>query len=222
MNSFFNGLILVLCLIALPFAMAVGLNEDLSFFGMKIPGEEFAYKDWFFLLVAALIFFLAVMKASRKWSALDVVKQKSRFLFSAELSAKRKNSVILFGGMEWLFLLLVGSFFLVIAKETLFVALVLTLMLIEHILHLSYGFIGNKFGIGMTSKAIVAADRSYVVIYFQGLKKVTKQQNNLLFDYGNNLVLELDLDWMEPQQQELFIVELKKIANPKRVFYDGV
>ena len=222
MNSFFNGLILVICFITLPFALAVGLNEDFTFFGMNIPGEEFAYKDWFFILIAAVVFLLGATKASRKWSALAVVKQKSRFLFAANISAKRKNSIVLFGGLEWLFILLVGTFFLIITRETWVIALVLFIMLFEHILHLSYGLISNKFGVGMTSKAIVAADRSYVVIYFHGLKKVIKQQNNLLFDYGNNLVLELDLDRMEPEQQALFIIELKKIANPKRVFYDGV
>ncbi|MCC5923665.1 MAG: hypothetical protein JJT77_07750 [Crocinitomicaceae bacterium] len=222
MNSFFNGLILILCFISLPFALAVGLNEDFTFFGMNIPGEEFAFKDWFFVLVAILVFLLAATKASRKWSALAVVKQRSRFLFSSNLSNKRKNTIILFGGLEWLFILLVAAFFLVIAKESWVIATVLLIMLIEHVLHLSYGLVGHKFGIGMTSKAIVTADRSYVVIYFQGLKKVIKQQNNLLFDYGNNLVLELDLDIMEPKEQEAFIIELKKIANPKKVYYDGI
>lgn len=222
MNSFFNGLILVLCFISLPFALAVGLNEDFTFFGLNIPGEEFAFKDWFFSLIAMLVLLLAAVKASRKWSALTVVKQRNRFLFSTNLSVKRKNSVVLFAGLEWLFILLVGAFFLFISKETLIIAFVLFLMLLEHIFHLSYGFIGNKFGVGMTSKAIIAADRSFVVIYFQGLKKIIKQQNNLLFDYGNNLVLELDLDLMEPSQQKAFVVELKKIASPKSVFYDGI
>lgn len=221
MNKFFNSWILFLCIITFPFALAVGMNEDYYFFGLRIPGEEFQYAEIFFSVVSGLVLVLGGLKATRKWMGLNLVRQRDKMSFSTFISDSRMKRLLLYTGIEVFFFMALGLFYSLFVKETQLLGIVLLLLSFEHFLHLSIGLSKRYYRLGITSKAIVQADREVNVVYFKGLKQITKQQQTLFFEYTNDLVLEIPLDAIPELKQMRFIRMLQRKVNPNKVFFSG-
>ena len=75
------------------------------------------------------------------------------------------------------------------------------------------------YRIGLTKKALVAVDRESRVIFFSGLRKVSKHQQTLYFEYSNELVLHMPMNMIP--DEEVFMKELRQVVNPNKVFFEG-
>lgn len=221
MNRFFNIWIFIIAVLSIPTALAVGLNEDFQVFGFKIPGIEFEYKELFFGIGAGLIFLLGVLKASKKWMGLRIVKQKERFQFSTEVSRSRMSRVLLYNTIELLFLLIFGAFFYSMSLFSAYLGLTFFILLLEHFLNTFLGIYRKMYRVGMTKKALIRVDREVNVIYFKGLQKITKHQQSLYFEYSNDLVLHIPLDVIPEEKTTAFYKALRTQVDPDKVFYSG-
>lgn len=221
MNKFFNSWIFILGVIAFPFAIAVGWNEDFQFFGFTIPGEEFEYGEYIFISVALLLALLAGFKSYRKWMGIFIIKQTSKFLFTTPISEERKSRVGMYNYLEIIFLLLFSFFYLNFITTVTWLAVVYVLITLEHIINTVVGFHLNNYGLGITNKAIVRADREIDAIYFKGLSRITQQQDQLLFEYSTGLVLEIPLSVIPQDRKADFFKLLQEKAPKEKVFYSG-
>ncbi|MEX1191712.1 MAG: hypothetical protein WED10_11480 [Brumimicrobium sp.] len=221
MNKFFNIWILIFTVLTFPFALAVGLNVDFSILGLKIPGEEFEFKEILFGTSAAIIFLLGALKSSKRWSGIRVVKQKSRFLFSTEISKQRKNRVLLYNTIEIVFAILFAFIFWYFTESAIYISIVFIIIMLDYIANSIAGIGQKKYRVGMTRKAIVAVDREVKVIYFQGLKRITKHQQTLYFEYINDLVLHFPTNLIPESEQENFLKTLMENVSPDKVYYTG-
>lgn len=221
MNRFFNIWLFIFCVIGIPFAIAIGLNEDFKFFGIEIQGEEYPYKNITFGIIAAAIFLLGILKASKKWLGLYTIKQKNRFQFHTPLSKERKKRVLLYGVIELVFFLIFAFTYFFFTLESIFISIVLFLIAIEHLLNLIIGIGQNNFGVGLSKKAIIRVDREIDVLYFKGLQKITKHQQTLYFDYVNDLVLHIPLNTIPDTEKAKFFELLEKVNSKDKVYYEG-
>jgi hypothetical protein len=80
----------------------------------------------------------------------------------------------------------------------------------------------NKYRVGLSSKAILVADREIILIYFVGLRKVAIQQQTVYFDYINNLQLTFPLDCIEEQNKHDFFEALHTVIDKDRVFFSNI
>ena len=71
---------------------------------------------------------------------------------------------------------------------------------------------------GITSKAVVAADRDVSVLYFSGLRKVSIHQQSIYFDYIKGLQLSFPIDCMEKDQHDVFFNVLEEQVDTEKVF----
>lgn len=220
MNKFYNQWIFLVTVLTIPIALAVGLNQDFHLFGIRIPGEEFAYKDLFFGIAAGLIFLLGALKASKKWMGLFIVRQKERFQFSTPISTERKKRVLLYNSIEMLFIAVFASFFF-LTEATWIVAGVFVILFIETLSNTFIGINKKAYRVGMTKKVVLRADREVTLVYFKGLEKITKHQQTLYFEYVNDLVLHMPLDVIPDEHKDNFYKSLRQLASPEKVFYSG-
>jgi hypothetical protein len=204
-----------------PFVFAVGWNIDFSFFGLNVPGEEFEYADLFFSIGAGIVFALGVLRASKKWAGINITRQKSRFLFFSKVSKTRLKRVVLYNVLEMSFYLIFAFFFIIVMNTAIFLGLVFVLLFLENLINTLYGILRQTYSIGITSKAIIFVDRDVKAIYFKGLKKVSKHQQTIYFEYVNDLVLHIPSNTIPKGKEEAFLLTLQRVADPNKVFYSG-
>lgn len=221
MNRIYNIWILIVTVLTFPFAIAIGNNLDFSFFGLSIPGEEFKYKELVFTISAGLIFLLGVLRSSKKWLGMRVVKQVHRFKFSTPISDKRKNRVLLYNIIEILFYVIFAGGLLYFSTSAIYVILVFAILALDSIINTFLGIKGKKYRVGLTKNAIVMADRETKAIYFKGLKKISKHQQTLYFEYVNGLVLHFPNDLLPEDQWTNFVSTLQQQVSPENVYYTG-
>ncbi|MDG0973662.1 MAG: hypothetical protein P8O07_05835 [Crocinitomicaceae bacterium] len=219
MNRLANSWLLLIAIIIFPFAFAIGYNIDYSLFGLQIQGEEFEHKELIFGIAAGAVFLFGALKATRRWMGLRIVAQKNKFIYSDIISADRKRRISLYGILEIIFLLLFAGYYATLSAYTVYVGLVYLIIASEHIVHLSLGLGKNLYRIGLTKKALVAVDRESRVIFFSGLRKVSKHQQTLYFEYSNELVMHIPINMIP--DQETFMKELRQVVNPDKVFFEG-
>lgn len=221
MNRFFNIWFVVIVLLNLPVALAVGLNQDFHVLGYRIPGEEFEYKHIYFGVSAGLVFLLGALKASKKWVGLHIVRQLQRFQFSTQISVARLKRVLLYNTIEIIFLSLFGALFYSLATDAQYLGLVFFILALEHFVNTLLGVNGKMYRVGMTKKAIIRVDREVTLIYFNGLQKISQHQSTLYFEYTNDLVLHMPLDVIPEAEKAHFYSVLKSHVDPNKVFYSG-
>lgn len=221
MNKFFNIWTLIFTVLIIPFVFAVGWNIDFSIFGLNVPGEEFKYADLFFSIAAGIVFTLGVLRASKKWAGINITRQKSRFLFYTNISDSRLNRVVLYNVLEMSFFLIFAFFFLVVMQTAVYIGLVFILLFLENLINTIFGVYKQTYAIGITSKAIIFVDRDVKAIYFKGLKKVSKHQQTIYFEYVNDLVLHIPTNIIPEEKEGQFLRTLQSVVDPNKVFYTG-
>lgn len=221
MNKFFNIWTLIFTVLTIPFVFAVGWNIDFSIFGLNVPGEEFKYADLFFSIAAGIVFALGVLRASKKWAGINITRQKNRFIFYTNISESRMKRVVLYNVLEMSFFLIFAFFFLVIMQTAIYLGLVFILLFLENLINTIFGVFKQTYSIGITSKAIIFVDRDVKAIYFKGLKKVSKHQQTIYFEYVNDLVLHIPTNIIPVEREDEFLKTLQGVVDPNKVFYTG-
>jgi len=88
----------------------------------------------------------------------------------------------------------------------------------DNVIFTLVGLSGGKYRAGITSKAVILADRDVQLVYFSGLRKVTIHQDSIYFDYIKGLQLSIPLDSIEQGQRDTFFETLEKQIDRDKVF----
>jgi hypothetical protein len=221
MNKFFNIWTLIFTIITIPFTLAVGWNNDFSILGWNVPGVEFQYADLLFGIAAGVVFVLGVLRASKKWAGINITRQKNRFIFFSNISKSRLNRVVLYNIIEMFFYLIFAFFFIIVMQTAIYLGLVFVLLFLENIINTLFGVFKQTYSIGITSKAIIFVDRDVKALYFKGLKRVSKHQQTIYFEYVNDMVLHIPTNVIPDDAEQEFLKTLQGIVDPSKVYYTG-
>jgi hypothetical protein len=91
---------------------------------------------------------------------------------------------------------------------------------IDNLLFLIIGL--PRFGVGLSKKAIIVADREVIVLYFSGLRKVSLSQQTLFFDYIQSLQLTFPVDCIPEEDRIEFLHNLEAVTDKDRVFIQNL
>ena len=218
MNKFINILLLLIIFPVLAYTIFIGFDLPIEF--LKTSGANTPYKTEIFSTFALIILIISTNRSVKRWLGLKMVNQIKKFQWNVEMNKERYNQVILYLILESFIHLFLGLSFYKIANEALPLTIVLLLFSLDHLVLAILGKNKHLFRIGLTSKAILTADREVKAIYFTGLRTVSFQQKSLFFDYSNNLQLTLSSDSIPKNERMNFKLALEKNINRDRVFFD--
>jgi hypothetical protein len=218
MNRLTNSFLLVLFFPALALAIFVGFDFPLEF--IRTSGANLPYKDYMFGGLALLMAILAANRSIRRWVALFTIRQTDRFVFHAKVSNERRKRVIVYTLLEAGILTAVGIALYVLSKDAILCSVVFLASAIDNLLFLIIGL--PRFGVGLSKKAIIVADREVIVLYFSGLRKVSLSQETLFFDYIQSLQLTFPVDCIPEEDRNEFLHNLEAVTDKDRVFIQNL
>lgn len=216
MNSFINILLLVVTIPTLFFSVFVGFDLPVEI--LHTTAGQLPYKFIVFLSLGMLLLIISVRRSIRRWMGIRMVNQTTRFKWTGQISKKRKQRVIVYTILESLIMFLIGIGYISLTKEAWFPASVMMFFGFESIIFLLVNS-KNRFRVGLSSKAILTADREVILLYLEGLRKVSISQQSVYFDYIEELQLSFPTDCIEDSEKNVFFEQLKKSVNRDKVLF---
>lgn len=216
MNKFINALLLFLLFPTMLFTIAVGFDMPIEF--LRTSGQQLPYRFEIFLVLGLFIFIILLRRTVRRWMGMRLVNQLEKFKWNQRMSQDRIKRVIVYTIMEAIVLFFVGSTLYRITNEAIFPALAFCFATVDNFIFLAYGVSLKKFRIGVTSKAIIAADREVSLVYFYGLRKISIHQQSLFFDYIKGLQLSFPVDCVPVEEKDAFFEAVEAQVDTDKVF----
>jgi hypothetical protein len=216
MNSFINILLLIITIPTLFFSVFVGFDLPVEI--LHTTAAQLPYKFLIFLSLGMLLLIISVRRSIRRWMGIRMVNQTTRFKWTGQISKKRKQRVIVYTILESVIMFSLSVGYVALSKEAWFPASVMMFFGIEGILFLLVNA-KSRFRVGLSSKAILTADREVILLYLEGLRKVSISQQSLYFDYIEELQLSFPTDCIEDAERNEFFEQLKKSVNRDKVLF---
>lgn len=217
MNKFINILLL---LITFPMMLlAIFIGDDLPIEFMKTSGAQLPYRFEIFLAFGIIYYVIIVRRSVKRWAGVHMVSQVDRFTWNEPMGEERKKQVYLYQTLEALLMLFGGFAIYALCKEAWVPATALGFGAIDNMVFLFAGKIKNSYRIGLTSKALVVADRDIKVLYLSGLRKVTIQQQTVFFDYIEDLQMTFPLTCIQDKDKTAFKNKLEAQLDRDKVFF---
>jgi hypothetical protein len=198
------------------FTIAVGFDMPIEF--LRTSGQQLPYRFEIFLALGLFIFIILLRRTVRRWMGMRLVNQLEKFKWNQRMSQDRIKRVIVYTIMEAIVLFFVGSTLYRITNEAIFPALAFCFATVDNFIFLAYGVSLKKFRIGVTSKAIIAADREVSLVYFYGLRKISIHQQSLFFDYIKGLQLSFPVDCVPVAEKDAFFEAVEAQVDTNKVF----
>ena len=195
----------------------VGFDLPLEF--LKTSGAQLPYRFEAFLVLGIVFFVVIIRRSVQRWTGIKMVAQKTKYKWNVPMGKERKKYVYLYQYLEAFTMLIVGVGFYIISKEAIVPALALVFGFLDNVLFAILGQSKNIYRVGLTTKAVVVADRDVKVLYLSGLRQVSVHQQSIYFDYIKDLQLHFPLNCIPEADQSNFVQELKAIVNEDKVFF---
>ncbi len=215
MNSFINLLLLVISLPTLLLSVFVGFDLPIDF--LHTTGKRLPFRTEIYLVLGLLLLIIGLRRSIRRWMGVNMVKQQTKFIWNQPISTERKKRVFVYNSLEALVFLSLMLAHLFLTQVAFFVVTAYLILALDAILFLLIN--GKEFRVGLSSKAILVADREIVLIYLNGLRKVSVSQQTIYFDYIEELQLSFPLDCIEPGQKTEFFEALEGQIDRDRVLF---
>lgn len=216
MNSFINLLLLAITIPTLFFSVFVGFDLPVEF--LRTTAAQLPYRFEIFLGLGLILFVISMRRSLRRWMGIRMVNQVSKFRWTGQISKTRKQRVIVYTVLESAIMLAVGIGYISLTKEAWIPAFVMILFAADGLVFLLINA-KNKFRVGLSSKAILTADREVILLYLEGLRKVSIGQQSIYFDYIQELQLSFPTDCIQEAELNDFFDQLKESVNRDKVLF---
>jgi len=217
MNKFINILLLLISFPTMVIAIFVGYDLPIEF--LKTSGATLPFKFELFLTLGIIYYIIIVRRSVRRWMGVKMVGQTEKFKWNVSMGKERKKQVYLYQWLEALLMGCAGVSLYNICPDALIPASAFWYGTVDNMLFLLLGKVKNIYRIGLTSKAVVVADRDVKVLYLSGLRKVTIHQQTVFFDYIKDLQLTFPLTCIPKEDQRNFKDSLEALLDRDKVFF---
>ncbi|MFM8595664.1 MAG: hypothetical protein ACKOBN_01065 [Flavobacteriales bacterium] len=215
MNSFINLLLLLVSLPTLLVSVFIGFDLPVEF--LKSTAAELPYIKELYFTLGLLILIIGLRRTVRRWMGVSMVKQQEKFVWNQQISAERSKRVFVYNGLEALVFLSLIVAHLFLTSSAYFIVIVYFILLADSILFVLMN--QKNFRVGLSSKAILVADREIILIYLHGLRKVSVSQQTIYFDYIEDLQLTFPLDCIQEDQKTAFFGALEAQIDRDHVLF---
>jgi len=214
MNRFINAVLLFITLFTAFIAIYVGF--DLPFGILKTTGSEIPYVDEVLMGLGLLLFIIVLRRTYRRWMAIRIVNRLPRFKWNQPVSKERRVRVIIYNVLELSVYLFAAGVLYWLTDRAWAPAAALLFAVIDNLI---LTFHSAKYRAGVTSKAVIVADREVVVLYFTGLRKVSVHQQTIYFDYIKDLQLSFPTNCIAKESREEFFEMLENQVDRDKVYF---
>jgi len=218
MNKFINVLLLFVLFPTILITIFVGFDLPISF--LKTTGQFLPYKFEIFLGIGIFILVILLRRSVRRWMGMLIVSKQKRFKWNAPVSKSRKNRVVTYLALEAFIMLFIGVALYEVSNDAFAPAAAFLFSAFDNIVFAIVGSLKKGFRIGLSTKALMVADREVVLLYFKGLRKVSIHQQSVYFDYVKGLQLSFPIDCIQEENKEAFFSILEKQMDPKKVYFE--
>lgn len=217
MNKFINMLLLFIGFPTMLFTIIVGFDLPLSF--INTSGAQLESRFYIFLTLGLMLLVINLRRSVRRWMGMRLVNQVDKFKWNSLMSTDRVKRVNVYTILEAAIMLAFGIGLYRVTPEAWLPMTAMVFGAIDNVVFSIYGSSGKKFRYGLTSKALILADRDVIIIYFNGLRKVSQQQQSIYFDFIKDLQLSFPIDCIKKDEQEQFFHILKETLDPEKVYF---
>lgn len=216
MNRSINILLGVFLLPTMLVTIYVGLDLPIGF--LKVSGAHLPYKQEIFLGLGLMLAILIVRRSIRRWMGMRIVGKADRFKWNQPVSDRRKSRVQTYLWLEAFVMFVVAAALYVTSHEAIAPTIAFLIGAVDNVI---FSIVGakNRFRVGLSSKALIVADREVTLLYFSGLRKVSKHQQTIYFDYIKELQLSFPEDCIQDEHKAEFYQKLEEQMDPERVFF---
>lgn len=197
------------------FSVFVGFDLPIDF--LNTTGERLYYSNEIYLGLGLVILIIGLRRSIRRWMGVSMVKQVTKFVWNEPISKERQVRVFVYNSLEGAVFLSLAFAHWFLTSAAVFVLLVYLLLAIDSFLFVIIN--KSKFRVGLSSKAILVADREVLLIYLNGLRKVSVSQQTIYFDYTENLQLSFPTDCIEASEKTAFFAALEGQIDRNRVLF---
>lgn len=210
---------MLLGLLLLPtMALTIFVGFDLPIEIFKISGNNLPYKEYIFLGLGMLIVIVIIRRSIRRWMGMSIVNKVKKFKWNAEVSKERKSRVRVYLLLEALVMTFIGIALYEVCETALAPGIAFLIGAVDSVIFAIAGSNG-RYRVGISSKAVIVADREVILLYFTGLRKISAHQQTTYFDYIKGLQLSFPTDCIQEEQREEFLKVLEEQIDPNRVFF---
>ena len=181
MNKFINILLLLISFPTLVIAIFVGYDLPIEF--LKTSGASLPFKFQIFLSLGIIYYIIIVRRSVRRWMGVAMVSKTAKFKWNVSMGEDRRKQVFLYQWLEALIMCSGGISLYYVCPDAIAPASALWVGSLDNLIFMILGQTKKLYRIGLTSKAVVVADREVKVLYLSGLRKVTIHQQTVFFDY---------------------------------------
>ena len=216
MYSFVNAILLALTFPLIMLTIIVGFDLPVEI--LKTSGKNLSFADEVFWLLATLMGLIAFRRSLKRWMGMKIVNTTERFIINFGVSTARKNRVVVYNLIESCIMLSLGLSIYNLTTHALVPTIVLLSFSFDNVLFLMIGY-KKRFRIGLSSKALIVSDREVTVIYFEGLRKISIEQQTIYFDYIKDLQLSFPTNCLRDEDKELIFNGLNDIVDKDKVMF---
>lgn len=214
MNRFINAVLLFFTLITAFVAIYVGF--DLPFGVLKTTGAAIPYVDEVLMGLGLVLFIIVLRRTYRRWMAIRIVSRLPKFKWNEPVSKERRTRVIIYNSLEFFVYLFAAIVLYMLTERAWAPALALLFAALDNVV---LSMLNKTYRCGLTSKALIIADREVVVLYFTGLRKVSIHQQTVYFDYIKGLQLSFPTDCIPQASREDFFRLLEQQVDRDKVYF---
>jgi len=217
MNKFINILLLLISFPTLVIAIFVGYDLPIEF--LKTSGASLPFKFQIFLSLGIIYYIIIVRRSVRRWMGVAMVSKTKKFKWNVSMGEGRRKQVFLYQWLEALIMSSGGISLYYVCPDAIAPASALWVGSLDNLIFMILGQTKKLYRIGITSKAVVVADREVKVLYLSGLRKVTIHQQTVFFDYIKDLQMTFSLTCIPKEDQVDFKNTLESLVDRDRVFF---
>ncbi len=217
MNKFINILLLLISFPTLVIAIFVGYDLPIEF--LKTSGASLPFKFQIFLSLGIIYYIIIVRRSVRRWMGVAMVSKTEKFKWNVSMGEGRRKQVFLYQWLEALIMCSGGISLYYVCPDAIAPASALWVGSLDNLIFMILGQTKKLYRIGLTSKAVVVADREVKVLYLSGLRKVTIHQQTVFFDYIKDLQMTFSLTCIPKEDQVDFKNTLESLVDRDRVFF---
>lgn len=219
MNRSINVSLIFILIPTMLLTIIVGFDLPITF--LKTTGAEIKYLEQSFLVLGIVIFLINLRRSIRRWIGVSMVSKVEKFKWNQPVSHSRKKRVFTYLILEVAVMTFVAVALYVVSSFAWMPALGFLFGAIDNVVFMIYGVSKDAYRVGLSSKALVIADREIIVLYFKGLRKVSQQQQSIYFDYIKGLQLDFPTDCIQEQHKSEFYKLLEAQLDPERVYFSS-
>ena len=199
--------------------IAIFVGYDLPIEFLKTSGASLPFKFQIFLSLGIIYYIIIVRRSVRRWMGIAMVSKTAKFKWNVSMGEDRRKQVFLYQWLEALIMCSGGISLYYVCPDAIAPASALWVGSLDNLIFMMLGQTKKLYRIGLTSKAVVVADREVKVLYLSGLRKVTIHQQTVFFDYIKDLQMTFSLTCIPKEDQVDFKNTLESLVDRDRVFF---